>query len=145
MDHKSITLFCSMPLLYPEKHTSELQQRLTDTPDAWVLVCYCAAWCRTCAGFETAVEQFARAHPDTICVWVDIEEHEDLLMDEDLEDLPTFALQKGEQSFFYAPLPPMIEHLQRLSQQAEQGLLPALGADDTPLFKQLLEQRGSKP
>ncbi|HLR82854.1 MAG TPA: thioredoxin family protein [Paenalcaligenes sp.] len=129
-----------MPLLYPEKHASELQQRLTDTPDAWVLVCYCAAWCRTCAGFEAAVEQFAQAHPEMICVWVDIEEHEDLLMDDDLEDLPTFALQKGQQSFFYAPLPPMIEHLQRLSQQAEQGLLPAL-TTDTPLFKQLLEQR----
>src|SRR5699024_12159166 len=84
----SITLFSSMPLPYPETHTSGLQQRLTAPPDAWVLVCYCAAWCRTCAGFETAVEQFARAHPDTICVWVDIEEHEDLLMDEDLEDLP---------------------------------------------------------
>src|SRR5690625_1841353 len=119
-----------MPLLYPEKHATELQQRLNDHPDAWVLVCYCAAWCRTCAGFEAVIEQFAQAHPEMICVWVDIEEHEDLLMDDDLEDLPTFALQKGGHSFFYAPLPPMIEHLQRLSQQAEQGLLPALSAAD---------------
>lgn len=126
-----------MFLFYPEKHATELQQRLHKTPDTWVLVCYCAAWCRTCAGFKPILEKFAQAHPDLLCVWVDIEEHEDLLLDDDLEDLPTFALQTGQQHFFYAPLPPMKEHIQRLYQQATQGLLLA-PSDERPLFKDLL-------
>src|SRR5699024_6939620 len=129
-----------MPLLYPEKHASELQQRLTDTPDARALVCYCAAWGRTCAGFEAAGEQSAQAHSEMSCVWVDIGELEDLLLGDDLEDLRTFVLLRGQLSFLNARLPAMIEHVQRLRQHAGQGLVAALSTD-TKLFKQLLERR----
>lgn len=127
-----------MQLLYPEKHMTELQQRLEQHPEAWWLICFCAAWCRTCAGFEEVLEQFASSHPEVVCVWVDIEEHEELLLDDDLLDLPTFALQKAGHTYFYAPLPPMIEHVQRLYQQAEKQLLPPLDDTTYPIFTQLL-------
>lgn len=127
-------------LFFPEKHHLELANRLAECPDAWVLICYCAAWCRTCAGFEQALEGFAQNHSEVVCIWVDIETHEGLLMQDDLDDLPTFLLQKKEHSYFYAPLPPMIGHIERLYEQGKKGLLPKLPDSNLTPFTQLLSK-----
>jgi|GEM_PF-895854 len=115
-----------MQLYYPEKHRTALEERLQTQPAPWLLVCFCAAWCRTCAGFEQALEDFAQQNSELVCIWVDIETHEALLLEEDLDNLPTFLLQQDGQSVFYAPLPPQVGHLQRLYEQAQQGLLPPI-------------------
>lgn len=117
-----------MQLFYPEQQLSALLEQLEAHPSRWLLVCYCAAWCRSCAAFEQTMIDFAAQHPDLICLWVDIETHETLLLEEDLENLPTFLLQKKGQSFFYAPLPPQAGHLERLYEQAQQNLLTPIEA-----------------
>lgn len=106
-------------MFYPRKNIKELQQRLTMlTDDNFVVVCYCAQWCRTCQGFETHVESLATRYPNTIFVWVDVEEHEELVVTEDLEDFPTILLQNKNGTLFFGPIPPFVEHLERLLQQA---------------------------
>lgn len=118
-----------MQLLYPENDAHIIKQRLAAEPQALLIICYCAAWCRACGGFEEQVKDFAQSHPEAICLWIDIETHEDLLVEEDLENLPSFLIQKDGETLFYAPLPPMIEHIERLYEQAQKGLLTAPGLD----------------
>ena len=106
-------------MLYPEKNRTELLQGLeTLQADQFVVVCYCAAWCKTCAGFESQLAQLEQKYPQHLFVWVDIEEHEDLLIDEDIEDFPTILIQNKKGTVFYGPLLPFAEHLDRLLQQA---------------------------
>lgn len=101
-------------MLYPEKNQAALTTALsTLSAEHYVVVCYCAAWCRTCAGFEAAFAQLPSQYPQHSFVWVDIEEHEELLVDDDLEDFPTLLIQNNKGTVFYGPLPPFVEHVQR--------------------------------
>lgn len=106
-------------MLYPEKNRSELLQQLSRLQDnQLIIVCYCAAWCKTCASFEPQLTQLVQKYPQHLFVWVDVEEHEELLMDEDIEDFPTVLIQNKKGTLFYGPLLPFAEHLDRLLQQA---------------------------
>ena len=124
-------------MLYnPETHSTELLQKLsTHDEEAYTVVCYCAAWCRTCQSFEKQFQTLATQLPQHLWVWVDVEEHEALLLDEDLENFPTVLVQNKKGSVFYGPLPPFGEHLERILKQAQKQ--PTYLAD-IPSFKQLL-------
>lgn len=111
-------------MLYPEKNRSELLQQLALLQeDQLAIVCYCAAWCKTCTGFETQLEQLEQKYPQHLFVWVDIEEHENLLVDEDIEDFPTILIQNKKGTVFYGPLLPFAEHIDRLLQQASKKMV----------------------
>lgn len=111
-------------MLYPEKNRSELLQQLATLQDnQLVIVCYCAAWCKTCAGFAPQLEQLEQKYPHHLFVWVDIEEHEGLLIEEDIEDLPTVLIQNKKGTLFYGPLLPFAEHIDRLLQQASKKMV----------------------
>ncbi len=111
-------------MLYPEKNRSELLQQLaTLKEEQLIIVCYCAAWCKTCAGFEPQLLQLEQKYPQHLFVWIDIEEHEALLIDEDLEDLPTVLIQNKKGTLFYGPLLPFAEHIDRLLQQASKKMV----------------------
>lgn len=104
----------------PEKNQEQLQHKLSTLgDDEYVIVCFCAAWCRTCNGFKAQFESLASKHPQHAFVWLDIEEHEELLIDEDIEDFPTVLIQNKKGTLFYGPLLPFAEHIERLLQQAQ--------------------------
>lgn len=107
-------------MLKPENNLKELQQKLSELNDnQYAVICFCAAWCRTCKGFESQLSDLVDKYPQHLFVWVDIEEHEDLLIDEDIEDFPTILIQNKKGTLFYGPLLPFAEHVERLLQQAE--------------------------
>ncbi|HHU95385.1 MAG TPA: thioredoxin family protein [Alcaligenaceae bacterium] len=109
-------------MLYPQKDQKELQQKLSSLSDnEYIVVCFCAAWCRTCQGFEAQIESLEKKYPYHCFVWVDVEEHEELLIDEDIEDFPTILIQNKKGTLFYGPLLPFAEHIDRLLQQAEKN------------------------
>ena len=56
----------------------------------------------------------ASQHPDICFVWIDIEDHPDLLGDEDVENFPTIGIVEGGVVRFMGTLLPHIEHLERL-------------------------------
>ncbi len=106
-------------MFYPEKHKAQLLQKLaTLNNEAYVIVCFCAAWCRTCKGFETQVDALAKKYPQHAVIWVDVEEHENLLLDEDIEDFPTVLIQNKKGTLFYGPLLPFAQHIERVIEQA---------------------------
>lgn len=107
-------------MFYPEKNLESLQKRLSSLAEnQYVVVCFCAAWCRTCKGFEAQINPLVQKYPQHTFVWVDIEEHEELLIDEDIEDFPTVLIQNKKGTLFYGPLLPFAEHIDRLLLQAE--------------------------
>ena len=79
-----------------------------------VVACYCAAWCDTCKSYRQPFEALSQRFPDHVFVWIDIEENEVLLGDEDVEDFPTLLIQGPTGNLFFGPMLPHIEHLERL-------------------------------
>lgn len=99
--------------------------------EALIVVCYCAAWCNTCAAYQTQFEALATQFSQHCFVWVDIEENEELLGDEDVDNFPTLLLQNKKGTLFFGPLLPHIEHLQQLLEHHEDmPLQPDIGPGD---------------
>ncbi len=88
--------------------------------DHLVVACLCAAWCGTCASYRAVFEELASRHPDKYFLWVDIEDHADLVGDLDVENFPTLLIQRHEHvAFFGTMLPdPNVAH-RLIESQAE--------------------------
>lgn len=107
-------------MYYPEKNQAALLKKLANlSSDDYAIVCFCAEWCKTCAGFKLLFEALAAKYPQHAFVWVDIEEQEYLLIEEDIEDLPTVLIQNKKGTLYYGPLLPFAEHIERLLLQAQ--------------------------
>lgn len=99
-----------MTLLLPD--CNQLKQRLlTEQP---LVVCFCAAWCDTCGIYRTKLAALAETLPETIFVWADIEDHPELLGEEDVEDFPTILIEASNQVRFFGAMLPHINQLERL-------------------------------
>ena len=107
-----------MPFFDTSEHIDAVRLHLAQHPHTMVVACYCAAWCNTCAGYRTEFEQLAQAWPDHAFIWIDIEEHPELLDDEDIENFPTLLLQDRTQTRFFGVLQPHIQHLEGLLQRS---------------------------
>lgn len=71
-----------------------------------IVACLCAAWCGTCASYRNAFEELARRHPEKYFLWVDIEDHADLVGDLDVENFPTLLIQHRETVAFFGTMVP---------------------------------------
>ncbi|MCD0503479.1 thioredoxin family protein [Bordetella petrii] len=104
-----------MPLLVPGPDTPALRDALrSQDNDTWLVACFCAAWCDTCGQYRPKLASLAAAQPRRVYAWIDIEDHPDLLGDEDVENFPTLLVQIGARVVFYGPMLPHIAHLERL-------------------------------
>lgn len=93
----------------------ELAKKLKEN-DATVVLCFCAAWCDTCTQYQPKFEALSAQYPEVSFVWIDIEEHSELLGDEDVENFPTIAIVEHTSVRFLGTILPHIEHLDRLIQ-----------------------------
>lgn len=98
----------------------ELARRLA-THEGLVIACYCAAWCDTCRAYRGDFQALASRVPQHIFVWVDIEENDALLDDEEIENFPTLLVQSQRGNVFYGPMLPHAEHLERLIEETGAG------------------------
>lgn len=95
-----------------------LREKLARHPGLAV-ACYCAAWCDTCNSYRPGFEALAAALPQHVFIWIDIEESEALLDDEDVENFPTLLVQSSQGNLFFGPMLPHPEHLERLLQSLD--------------------------
>lgn len=102
-----------MPLYVPATDGAALSRALAD-PDAWLVACFCAAWCDTCAEYRPKMQALSEARPQHVYAWIDIEDEPDLLGEEDVENFPTLLIQAGGRVLFYGPMLPHIGHLERV-------------------------------
>jgi hypothetical protein len=72
----------------------------------WTVACLCAAWCGTCGTYRATFDTLAARHPDKTFIWIDVEDHADLLGELDVENFPTLLIQREDTvTFFGAVLP----------------------------------------
>lgn len=89
---------------------------------AWVVACLCAAWCDTCCSYRNSFDQLAARHPDKRFIWIDIEDHADIVGDIDVENFPTLLIQRGDTVAFFGTVLPDARLADRLVQaQAEKS------------------------
>lgn len=89
--------------------------------------CLCAQWCGTCREYQPIFAQLASQWPDVRFVWVDIESHDDLLGDLDIENFPTLLIADAQgQARFAGTVLPHAETLQRMCQAALAGDFPLI-------------------
>jgi thiol-disulfide isomerase/thioredoxin len=74
--------------------------------DRWIVACLCAAWCGTCESYRATFDEVASRHPDKFFVWIDIEDHADVVGDLDVENFPTLLIQHHELVAFFGTMLP---------------------------------------
>ena len=87
----------------------------------WGVVCLCAAWCGVCRQYEPEFQALQQKFPQVRFDWVDVEEHEALVGDVDVETFPTLLVGHGERAMFLGPLLPQVKVLERLLQSLLDG------------------------
>ena len=66
-----------------------------------LVVCLCAAWCKTCSEFRDTFDRLAQSHQGTGFVWLDVEDDSALVGDIEIENFPTLAVFRGDKPLFY--------------------------------------------
>jgi thioredoxin 1 len=83
----------------------------------WV-VCMCADWCRACGAyrdvFSGMADALAEKYPDCRFVWIDVEDHAELVGDLDIETFPTLLVASDDELNFLGAVTPQPEVLARL-------------------------------
>jgi thiol-disulfide isomerase/thioredoxin len=102
-----------MSLLVPGTNTTLLHRKLLH-PNDCLIICFCATWCDICQQYRPNLQALAHRLPQHRFFWVDIEEHPELLGDEDIETFPTLLVQIGARVVFFGSMLPHIKHLERL-------------------------------
>lgn len=91
-------------------------------PAPALVVCLCAEWCGVCRDYRATFAHVQAQFPHFQWLWIDVEDHADLLHPLEVENFPTLLLAVGEQPRFFGPLPPqpaLLERLIRAQLQAE--------------------------
>lgn len=128
-----------MPVFTLPNDLDPLKQQLSQAGrDAWLVVCFCAAWCDTCRQYERDFAQLASKWPQHVFTWVDIEENPELLGDEDVENFPTLLVQTSNENRFFGPMLPHIGHLDKLLETIDR--MPTLRGGPPPLRPLLMAQ-----
>ena len=105
-------------LVLEETNRSAIIEQMTD--DTWVVACLCAAWCDVCSAYRPGFEALAAENPDTLFLWIDIEDRADFVGDFDVENFPTILIQRADEVVFYGTtLPDPRIALRLLTAQAE--------------------------
>ncbi|MGK5079336.1 thioredoxin family protein [Janthinobacterium sp. HLX7-2] len=90
----------------------------------WSVACLCALWCGTCGTYRATFEELAARHPDTLFVWIDIEDQADVVGDLDIDNFPTLLIQHADHVAFFGTVLPdgglahrMVQAQQALSEE----------------------------
>jgi thioredoxin reductase (NADPH) len=104
----------TMGVITPTSHNaSMLVRRWTETA-APAVVALCAAWCDTCNEFRATLERIAELRPDTLFLWLDVEDDSDVCGDIDIENFPTLAIYRGGLLLHYGVTLPLEGPVSRL-------------------------------
>ena len=101
--------------------TESSSQRASDTHLIHVYG-LCAQWCGTCREYQPVFDALARQMSAARFVWVDVETHDDLMGDLDIENFPTLLITDAQgHPRFAGTVLPHADTLQRMCQAALAG------------------------
>jgi thioredoxin 1 len=79
-----------------------------------LVVCLCAQWCATCRDYRVVFSQMATAFAHWHFVWLDIEDHAEVVDPVEVENFPTLLISQHGRPLFCGPITPQPETLRRL-------------------------------
>ncbi|MDR2128986.1 MAG: thioredoxin family protein [Burkholderiaceae bacterium] len=88
--------------------------RAAAAADDLAVICLCAAWCRTCDGYQQVFDAVAASHPGLAFRWLDIEDEAREIDDIDVQTFPTLIIGNARQVRFAGPVLPQAAHLEKL-------------------------------
>ena len=103
---------------------------MTATLEPLLVACLCAQWCGSCREYAPLFEAPSGLPPARF-VWIDIEDHAEVLGDVGVENFPTLLIARGDALLFFGPVTPHAQTLRRLVEAAASGELKPL--DDPAL------------
>lgn len=103
-----------MAVVTPTSQDFEALVRRWGERASTAVVALCAAWCDTCTEFRATLERIAQARPDTLFIWLDIEDDSEICGDIDVENFPTLAIYRGEHLLHYGVSLPLHGTVSRL-------------------------------
>ena len=114
-------------------HVNRLEQdeetiRRTLQNGARLVACLCAEWCSSCRAWQDEFAALARQYPDDCFVWIDIEDHPELVAEIDFEIFPVLLIQNEDVLSFLGPVKPVPAVVATLLQRAH----PARATFDDP-------------
>ncbi|HEY4371024.1 MAG TPA: thioredoxin [Burkholderiales bacterium] len=103
-----------------------------------IIACLCAAWCRTCDGYQAVFDGLKAQFPEDRFVWLDVEdEGVDVLVD----TFPTLMVARGGTVQFFGAVLPHAEHAVRLLRVLEADAPACANAEEAePLFEHLRDK-----
>lgn len=106
---------------------------------ALTVACLCAEWCGTCRGYQEVLQAEAQVFGNSAFIWLDVEEHSELLGDLDVETFPTLLVLEGIHVLFFGPMLPGVDPLRRLLRALhDHGPQPVPVDDDVVLLAERL-------
>ena len=96
-----------------------------------LIACLCAQWCDTCRSYRAIFEHVLNRHASSELsyVWIDIEDHHEVLASIDIENFPTLLVARANEALFYGTVTPHAQTLARLVKGAKDGSLEVLHHD----------------
>jgi thiol-disulfide isomerase/thioredoxin len=82
----------------------------------------CAQWCGTCRDYQPLFDDAAQGFEGRArFVWVDVEDHAEVMGALDVDDFPTLLIAHGDDALFFGTILPHAATLVRLVQSALDG------------------------
>src|SRR5690606_22164003 len=103
--HSSVTVHLPTDPVLPDRLAAQ---------NPTLVACLCAEWCGTCREYLPKFQALAQRLPTHVFVWIDVEDHAELIGDDDIEDFPTLLVQDATGIRFYGSMLPHIAHLEKL-------------------------------
>lgn len=101
----------------PGRDKARIQDLLADGQR--LVACLCAAWCSSCATWHRTFADLAAEFPESCFVWVDIEDHSELVAEIEVETLPVLLIQSSAGVEFSGPIEPRASFLRALLQRSQ--------------------------
>jgi thioredoxin 1 len=100
----------------------------TSTSTGLLVACLCADWCYICGEYRSVFDALrGELGAQAACVWVDIEDDEQVLGNVDVDDFPTLLIARGDAVLHFGPVMPRHDAALRIVQRAQRGELRTIG------------------
>ena len=107
------------------------------------VVCFCAAWCRTCDDYTQVLAQLKQHFGERAQFqWIDIEDQSDTVGDVDIENFTTLLISSADKVHFFGTVLPHENTAKQLIERALAAELTPVTRDEVLALNQRVHAAG---